>query len=245
MFVPINSTTTNVAHQRYATTPRRLTVSEFEHVVLVRNGIVLRTLPSGTHRLRPRRDRIIRFPVAPQVVIVPGQEMMTADGAGVRVTVAVTYRVTEPITAARAMPFHERLYLRAQLAARAVIGRRGLEQLLAERNQLDGELTEHTAASVVDAGLSVDEVVVRDLVVPGALRSAVADVISARLAGQATLERARGETAALRSLANAARMAQDNPTLLQLRWLQHLGSTGNTVVLGGGVIGSPSANTNT
>ena len=47
------------------------------------------------------------------------------------------------------------------------------------------------------------------------------------------MEKARGETAALRNLANAARMITDNPNLMQLRLLQQLaGSSGNTIVLG-------------
>jgi len=59
--------------------------------------------------------------------------------------------------------------------------------------------------------------------------------------GLAALEKARGETAALRNLANAARLVEDNPALMQLRLLQSLGETsGNTVVLGmsapGGVL---------
>jgi len=47
------------------------------------------------------------------------------------------------------------------------------------------------------------------------------------------LERARGESAALRNLANAARMLDENPSLLQLRALQALGeSSGNTLLWG-------------
>jgi hypothetical protein len=56
-------------------------------------------------------------------------------------------------------------------------------------------------------------------------------VATARAAGQAALERARGQTAALRSLANAARLAQDVPALLQLRTLQAVEAGGATVVL--------------
>ncbi len=68
---------------------------------------------------------------------------------------------------------------------------------------------------------------------PGALKQTFAQVVLARKEGQAALERARGETAALRTLANAAKMMEDNPALLQLRLLHALaGSTGNTLVLG-------------
>jgi hypothetical protein len=68
---------------------------------------------------------------------------------------------------------------------------------------------------------------------PGDLKRMMAQVVEARKEGQAALEKARGETAALRSLANAARLMDGNPALMQLRLLQHLaGSSGNTVVLG-------------
>jgi regulator of protease activity HflC (stomatin/prohibitin superfamily) len=65
------------------------------------------------------------------------------------------------------------------------------------------------------------------------MKKAFAQVVKAQKEGQAALERARGETAALRSLANAARMMDDNPNLLQLRALQALAdSSGNTLVWG-------------
>lgn len=50
----------------------------------------------------------------------------------------------------------------------------------------------------------------------------------------ASVERARGEHAALRVLANAARLARDNPELVQLRLLQTIeASKGRaTVILG-------------
>ena len=68
---------------------------------------------------------------------------------------------------------------------------------------------------------------------PGEMKKAFAQVVKAQKEGQAVLEKARGETAALRSLANAARMIDDNPNLLQLRALQAFAdSGGNTLVLG-------------
>ena len=68
---------------------------------------------------------------------------------------------------------------------------------------------------------------------PGELKRTFAQVVTARKEGLAALERARGETAALRNLANAARTMEGNPALMQLRVLQEIGkSPGNTVVLG-------------
>ncbi len=66
------------------------------------------------------------------------------------------------------------------------------------------------------------------------LKKSFSEVVRARQEGQAALERARGETAALRNLANAARMLENNPALQNLRWLQavsELGTKGGSVVV--------------
>src|SRR5208283_2216203 len=74
---------------------------------------------------------------------------------------------------------------------------------------------------------------VKDIMFPGEMKKAFSQVVKAQKEGQAALERARGETAALRNLANAARIMEDNPNLLQLRALQSLtDSPGNSLVLG-------------
>jgi hypothetical protein len=57
----------------------------------------------------------------------------------------------------------------------------------------------------------------------------------AKQEGQAALERARGESALLRNLANAARVLEGNPALMNLRLMQSLSAAqnaGNTLVLG-------------
>jgi hypothetical protein len=54
---------------------------------------------------------------------------------------------------------------------------------------------------------------VRDLMLPGELKRAFAQTVTAQKEGLASLQRARGETASLRSLANAARLMQDHPGL--------------------------------
>jgi regulator of protease activity HflC (stomatin/prohibitin superfamily) len=54
---------------------------------------------------------------------------------------------------------------------------------------------------------------------PGEMKKVFAQVVKAQKEGQAALEKARGESAALRSLVSAARTMDDNPNLLQLRAL--------------------------
>lgn len=91
-------------------------------------------------------------------------------------------------------------------------------------------LRRNAQAAIVDAarpagaavGITVLDVVVKDILMPPELRSAQVALVAARTRGQAELEKARADTAALRSLANAAKMLDDHPALAQLRLIQAL-----------------------
>jgi regulator of protease activity HflC (stomatin/prohibitin superfamily) len=108
-----------------------------------------------------------------------------------------------------------------------------LGEVLAARRDLGPELREACAGQLAAIGVELLTVDVRDVMLPGELKRVFASVIAARKEGEAALERARAETASLRALANAGRMLDDNPGLLQLRILQELGeSSGNSVVFG-------------
>ena len=212
---------------------RRILVHELQHVVRIRNGRVTEALEPGRHWVSKKTDRLWYESATDQVVTVPGQEMLTTDGAGVRATIAATVAVTEPLTVVRNGGWLQAFYLAVQLALRTAVAERDLAALLEQRGELDRVLTEAVEPQAGPLGLTLRSIAVRDFIVPGELKRAVADIVSARLSGQAAIERARGETAALRNLANAARQVADNPALLQLRLLQQIeSSSGNTFVVG-------------
>ncbi len=219
---------------RPAASPRRVLVSELEHVVLIQNGRVAGALPPGRHRISRRKDRLWIESAMPQLMVVPSQEILTSDGATVRVTVAAVVTIVDADTTVRAGEWRSRFHVEVQQALRAAVTTVGLEDLVANRTQLDATLREALTAPATSMGLEVSQLGVRDLVVLGEPRRLLADVVAARLAGQAALERARGETAALRNLANAAALLKDNPDLYRLRLLQEISSSeGNTFVIGG------------
>jgi hypothetical protein len=64
--------------------------------------------------------------------------------------------------------------------------------------------------------------VVKDVILPPELRSAYAELVTSRTRGQAQLEAARAETAALRSLANGAKLLDEHPALARVRLVQAL-----------------------
>ncbi len=78
--------------------------------------------------------------------------------------------------------------------------------------------------------MEVREVVVKDVVQPHELREAYNDVATGRQRALVELEAARAETAALRSLANGAKLLDDHAALARLRLVQAL-PFGSTVTL--------------
>jgi regulator of protease activity HflC (stomatin/prohibitin superfamily) len=211
---------------------RTITVREWERVLVYRDGRLEQTLPGGRHRLWRRRRELVRLDVRPVTTVVPGQDVLTADGLAVKVSLVVRSRVADPRAAHEAAqePWAE-LYTAVQVALRTEVGARTLEDLLAGRDGLGEAVRAAASPAAAAVGRALERVDVRDVMVPAELRQATLRVVTARQEGLAALERARGETAALRSLANAARLAQDTPALLALRTLRAVETGGATVVL--------------
>nr|WP_280379456.1 SPFH domain-containing protein [Nocardia wallacei] len=121
------------------------------------------------------------------------------------------------------------LYAAVQETARDKVAAHTLDELVADRGLLAG--ADEVAAAVADLGIRVSSVRARDLMLPGELRKAALETVLAKERGRADLERARAEAAALRSLANTARLLEENPSLLRLRTLQVAATPGTQVVL--------------
>jgi regulator of protease activity HflC (stomatin/prohibitin superfamily) len=176
----------------------------------------------------------VKVDVRQRVVAVAGQEVLTADGVPLRLTLAASFHVADPAAAHnRVFDYHDALYLLVQLEVRRIVGESPVEEVLARRAEFGPALREACAEPARALGLELEALDVKDLMLPGDLKRMFAKVVEARQEGLAALEKARGETAALRNLANAARLLESSPALAQLRLLQHLATTsGNTYVLG-------------
>jgi regulator of protease activity HflC (stomatin/prohibitin superfamily) len=71
-------------------------------------------------------------------------------------------------------------------------------------------------------GVRIDRVGVKDVILPGEMKTLLNRVIEAEKAAQANVILRREETAATRSLANTARVMAENPVLLRLKELDAL-----------------------
>jgi len=189
--------------------------------------------PGAYLQFRPVSE-IRVFDVRPAFVTIDGQDVLTADGVNLRISLVARYLVGDPAAAVGGdQDYRRALHIILQLGLREALSGRTADEILAARAELGPAVMERSAAALARVGVELLSVDVRDLMLPAELKRAFAGVVAARKEGEIALERARGETAALRNLANAARMLEDHPGLVQLRLLQEIGgSTSNTVVIG-------------
>ncbi|TDD53575.1 slipin family protein [Kribbella antibiotica] len=213
----------------------KVVVQSHERVLVYRDGAFEALLEPGRHRV-PKIWRVRRESVDLRLrqLTVSGQEIFTADGVTVRVSAILRWQVSDPRAFAEyAEAPLDHLHAALQFALRDAIGRREFEALLRPdvRSEVNAELAEPVRAEVAGLGVTIIDATIRDLVLIGEIRAALAEAAVERQRGRVALERARGEAAALRSLANSAKLLDDHPALAALRMIQAAGESGATVVL--------------
>lgn len=210
----------------------KVIVQEWERVLVYRDGRFEDELGPGRHRLRHWHRRTVRVSVRPRLVTVPLQEVLTADGLAVRISLAVRVRVADGRTWFEAVEGPDAfVHVAVQVALRDAVAARTLDEVLADRSGIAAQLRLAVEPAAAEVGLAVQQLALRDVVVPAELRRAAAELATTRAQGLAALERARSEVAAMRALANAARLAEQQPALMHLRTLQAVEAGGATVVL--------------
>lgn len=204
--------------------------------LLYHNGKFVEVLGPGRHVRWGRNLNVDAQDTRKATLTVASQEILTADNVSLKFSVMVTYQITDPVKAVRETQcWQADLYNGAQLALRTVVSGLVVESLINQRTAIDGQLLPLMLPDAEKIGINILAVEVKDVIFPADLKRAFAETLKAKLEGQAALERARGETAALRSLANAARVLEGNPALMNLRLVQSLTTAqnaGHTLVFG-------------
>jgi regulator of protease activity HflC (stomatin/prohibitin superfamily) len=158
-----------------------------------------------------------------QVMEVTGQEILTKDKVSLRLNLAATWRYTDVLKAhAQLAKPAEQMYRELQFGLRAAVGTRTLDELLENKTVIDEVVSSHVRAKVTAFGLELEGVGVKDIVLPGEMKTILAQVVEAGKAAEANVIRRREETAATRSLLNTAKVMEDNPVALRLKELETL-----------------------
>ena len=210
-------------------------VHPWEEALLYVNGKYARRLETGRHYLANlgRTIEVHRVALTPQMTSIPLTEVMTSDHFALRMNLFLTFQIAD----ARKV-IETQYHYRAQINVFAAESLRHqasavtLDELLANSSRFSEVLLNEIKDKIGE--LRFTQAAIGGLILPPETRRMLTEVERAKREGEATLERARSEHAALRTLANAARLLKDNPDLMKLRTLQAVSPTGKgaTLVLG-------------
>ncbi len=211
----------------------KITIWEFENALLYKDGKLEKILTAGSHWICPLWHTVTRVDIRLKSLAIGGQELLSQDNVGIKLSLAANYKVVDSNLAINLVDnFNLALYTVLQLNLREIVGGLKIDDLLAKRNDIGPELLTLCKPKAAELGLELVYVNIKDIMLSGDYKKVFGQLVKAQKEGQVALEKARGETAALRSLANAAKMLESNPMLLQLRAIQSMSeSTGNTLVL--------------
>jgi regulator of protease activity HflC (stomatin/prohibitin superfamily) len=215
-------------------------VEESKAGLLFLDNRLVRTLEPGTYGFWSvgAAERLEQVDLRSQALEIPGQEILTRDKVSIRVNISAQYRVADPVKAKTSVKdFNEHLYRALQFAVRQSLGRKTLDEILAEKVDVDPAVADAVRAAMEAIGLEVASIALKDIVLPGDMRDMLNQVVAAEKQAQANLIRRREETAATRSLLNTVKLMEDNPLMLRLKELETLEKVSEKVekitVLGG------------
>jgi regulator of protease activity HflC (stomatin/prohibitin superfamily) len=152
---------------------------------------------------------------------IPPQDVITRDNVSVKVNAVLYMRVRDPDKAV--IEIENYLYATSQLAQttlRSVLGETELDELLADREKINGILKRIIDERTDAWGIEVSAVEVKDVDLPKEMKRAMARQAEAERERRAKVIAAQGELQASQTLADAARTLAAEPTAIQLRYLQ-------------------------
>jgi regulator of protease activity HflC (stomatin/prohibitin superfamily) len=194
---------------------------EYERGVIFRLGKLLRAKGPGLILLIPIVDRMVKVDLRVVTINVPQQEMMTRDNVPVTVDAVVYFRVLDPEAAIiKVENFLKATSLIAQTTLRSVIGQAELDDLLSQREKINQRLQEIIDRQTEPWGIKVTSVEVKDVMLPDAMKRAMAGQAETERERRAKIINAEGEFQAAEKLVRAAEMISSQPIALQLRYLQ-------------------------
>jgi regulator of protease activity HflC (stomatin/prohibitin superfamily) len=169
---------------------------------------------------------------------VGGQEILTKDKVALRINLTANYQFTDALKAAKiAKDPLDFLYQELQFGLRAAVGARTLDALLEDKGAVDQEVFDNVREKFAEIGIDVRGIGIKDIILPGDMKTILGKVVEAEKAAQANVIRRREETNATRSLVNTAKVMEDNPIALRLKELETLEKVtekvGNISVYGG------------
>ena len=198
---------------------------EYERGVIFSLGRFTGVKGPGLILLIPVVQQMVRVDLRTVVLDVPPQDVITRDNVSVKVNAVLYFRVLDPQKAIiQVEDFLSATSQLAQTTLRAVLGKHELDELLAEREQLNIDIQQVLDAQTDAWGIKVANVEIKHVDLNESMVRAIAKQAEAERERRAKVIHAEGELQASEKLMQAAEMLGRQPGAMQLRYMQTLSS---------------------
>ncbi len=196
---------------------------EYERGVVFTLGRFWKVKGPGLILILPGIQQMVRVDLRVIVMDVPSQDVISRDNVSVKVNAVVYFRVIDPEKAI--IQVEDYLAATSQLAQttlRSVLGQHELDEILAERERLNGDIRRILDAQTDAWGIKVANVEIKHVDLDESMIRAIARQAEAERARRAKVIHAEGEMQAAEKLREAARILAQQPQSLQLRYMETL-----------------------
>jgi regulator of protease activity HflC (stomatin/prohibitin superfamily) len=203
-------------------------VKEYERGVIFRLGRV-RGGPKGPGLfiLVPFVDTMEKIDLRTVTMDVPPQDVITRDNVPARVNAVIYFRVIDPNRSVIEVENHVQATSQiSQTTLRSVLGKKDLDDLLANREEINSELQSIIDEQTDPWGVKVSVVEVKDVEIPQQMQRAMARQAESERERRAKIIAAEGEYQASERLRQAAERLE-TPQALQIRLFQTLNEVAN------------------
>lgn len=208
---------------------------EYERAVVFLLGRFQNVKGPGLIIIIPVLQQMVRVDLRTIVMDVPTQDLITRDNVSVRVNAVLYFKVLDPDRAVLNVEnYMEAVGQLAQTTLRSVLGQHELDQLLAEREQLNNNIQVILDQQTDQWGIKVASVEIKHVDIDESMIRAIAKQAEAERERRAKIIHADGEFEASTRLVDAASQLASEPGSMQLRYLQTLteiaGEKSSTIV---------------
>ena len=208
---------------------------EYERGVIFTLGRFSGVKGPGLILVIPIIQQIERIDLRTRVFDVPPQDVISRDNVSVKVNAVVYYRVIDPEKAViQVEDFNQATSELAQTTLRSVVGQHELDQMLAEREQLNNDVQKILDQQTDAWGIKVSNVELKHIDLDEQMVRAIAKQAEAERLRRAKIIDAEGESQAAEMLVQAGEKLSQHPESMQLRYLGTLaniaGEKSSTIV---------------
>jgi regulator of protease activity HflC (stomatin/prohibitin superfamily) len=201
---------------------------EYERGVIFRLGRFMGLRGPGLYLIIPLGiERSVTIDIRTRTVSAEQQETITRDSVTIKVNAVLWYRVEDAAKSVIAVKdANAAIYQLAMTSLRNIIGQHDLDEVLQERDKINGLLQQAIAGSTKQWGLEVERFEMKDVELPEAMQQVMAMQAEAIREKRARIIKAEAELEASEKLAAASIQMAANPAALELRRFQMIAEVG-------------------